>query len=97
MLKKPSILVLDEATSALDVENELKIQTALERLKGSVTLIVIAHRLTTIRNADQVIVLEKGQVVQQGGYQQLSGESKGTFNKLLGYQADSRVITFPNK
>jgi ATP-binding cassette subfamily C protein len=97
MLKKPSILVLDEATSALDVENELKIQTALERLKGSVTLIVIAHRLSTIRNADQVIVLEKGHIVQQGGYHQLSGETKGTFNKLLGLQADSRVITFPVK
>ncbi|WP_054939081.1 ABC transporter ATP-binding protein [Paenibacillus ihuae] len=97
ILKKPSILVLDEATSALDVENEFKIQTALERLKGSVTLIVIAHRLSTIRNADQVIVLEKGHIVQQGGYHQLSGESRGTFNKLLGVQADSRVITFPVK
>ncbi len=97
MLKKPSILVLDEATSALDVENELKIQTALERLKGSVTLIVIAHRLSTIRNADQVIVLEKGHIVQQGGYHQLSGETKGTFNKLLGFQTDSRVVTFPSK
>lgn len=97
ILKKPSILVLDEATSALDVENELKIQTALERLKGSITLIVIAHRLSTIRNADQVIVLEKGRIVQQGGYHQLSAESKGTFSKLLGYQSDSRVVTFPTK
>lgn len=97
MLKQPSILVLDEATSALDVENELKIQTALERLKGSVTLIVIAHRLSTIRNADQVIVLEKGKIVQQGGYQQLTRESKGTFGTLLGIQADPRVVTFPSK
>lgn len=97
ILKKPSILVLDEATSALDVENELKIQTALERLKGSITLIVIAHRLSTIRNADQVIVLEKGRIVQQGGYHQLSAESKGSFSKLLGYQVDSRIVTFPTK
>ncbi|MGG4145893.1 ABC transporter ATP-binding protein [Paenibacillus algorifonticola] len=87
MLRKPSILVLDEATSSLDSENELKIQQALEQLKGKLTIIVIAHRLSTIRDADQVIVLEEGRIIQQGGYNQLYRESKGTFSKLLEFQA----------
>ncbi|XEC96251.1 ABC transporter ATP-binding protein [Paenibacillus tarimensis] len=89
ILRKPSVLVLDEATSALDIENEAKIQGAIERLKGQMTIIVIAHRLSTIRNADQVIVLEKGTVIQQGGYQQLSEEKRGTFSKLLEFQMQS--------
>lgn len=65
ILRNPAILILDEATSALDVENETKIQEALERLKGSLTIIVIAHRLTTIRNADQVIVMDQGSIIRK--------------------------------
>lgn len=87
MLRNPSVLVLDEATSALDSENEQQIHEALERLKGHVTIIVIAHRLSTIRTADRVIVLEEGRVIQEGGYQQLSMDSAGTFSKLLHMQA----------
>ncbi|MDT0121898.1 ABC transporter ATP-binding protein [Paenibacillus sp. RRE4] len=87
MLRNPSVLVLDEATSALDSENEQQIHEALERLKGHVTIIVIAHRLSTIRTADRVIVLEEGRVIQEGGYQQLSMDSSGTFSKLLHMQA----------
>jgi len=86
ILRKPSLLILDEATSALDTENEAKIKQSIDRLKGSMTIIVIAHRLSTIRDADQVIVLEDGAIIQQGGYQQLSRESKGTFSRLLAYQ-----------
>ncbi|MBB3108553.1 ATP-binding cassette subfamily C protein [Paenibacillus phyllosphaerae] len=86
ILRKPSILVLDEATSALDSENEAKIQRALDQLKGSMTIIIIAHRLSTIRDADQVIVLEGGRIIQQGGYVQLSKETKGEFSRLLSYQ-----------
>ncbi|AOZ92671.1 ABC transporter ATP-binding protein [Paenibacillus crassostreae] len=91
ILKRPAILVLDEATSALDSENEQLIQGALELLKGSMTIIVIAHRLSTIRNADQVIVMEQGEVIQQGGYQQLSQETKGTFRQLLNYQTGTEM------
>ncbi|MBY0201692.1 ABC transporter ATP-binding protein [Paenibacillus cucumis Kampfer et al. 2016] len=87
MLRNPSVLVLDEATSALDSENEQHIHEAIERLKGHVTIIVIAHRLSTIRTADRVIVLEEGRVIQEGGYQQLSMDSSGTFSKLLHMQA----------
>ncbi|MBD0379751.1 ABC transporter ATP-binding protein [Paenibacillus sedimenti] len=91
ILRKPSILILDEATSALDGENELKVQQAIDRLKGKMTIIVIAHRLSTIRGADQVIVLDKGELIQQGGYQQLSQETRGIFSKLLGYQIEARA------
>lgn len=91
ILKRPSILVLDEATSALDSENERMIQEALELLKGSMTIVVIAHRLSTIRNADHVIVMDHGEVIQQGGYQQLSQESKGTFRQLLNYQTGAQM------
>lgn len=86
LLRQPSILVLDEATSALDAENERSIQESLERLKGRMTIIVIAHRLTTIRNADQVIVLDKGKIVQRGAFSQLVDDSEGVFNHLLGTQ-----------
>ncbi|PDZ67491.1 multidrug ABC transporter [Bacillus cereus] len=88
ILRKPSILVLDEATSALDTENEVKIQSAIERLKGTITIIVIAHRLSTIRNADQVIVLGKGEIVQKGEFNQLAKERKGVFRSLLGSQME---------
>ncbi|MED3124626.1 ABC transporter ATP-binding protein [Bacillus wiedmannii] len=88
ILRKPSILVLDEATSALDTENEVKIQSAIERLKGTMTIVVIAHRLSTIRNADQVIVLGKGEVVQKGEFNQLAKERKGVFRSLLGSQME---------
>ncbi|RKF46535.1 multidrug ABC transporter [Bacillus wiedmannii] len=88
ILRQPSILVLDEATSALDAENEVKIQSAIERLKGTMTIVVIAHRLSTIRNADQVIVLGKGEIVQKGEFNQLAKERKGVFRNLLGSQME---------
>ena len=84
ILRKPSLLILDEATSALDMENEAKIQEALDRLKGKMTIIIIAHRLSTIRNADQVLVLDEGNLVQTGRYKQLAAEKKGVFSQLLG-------------
>lgn len=86
ILRKPSILILDEATSALDSLNETKIQEAIERLKGRMTVIVIAHRLTTIRNADQVIVLDNGKIVQAGHFLMLAEDKKGLFSSLLGNQ-----------
>lgn len=76
ILRKPAILVLDDATSASDTENEVKIQSAIERLKGNMTIIVIAHRLSTIRNADQVLVMDQGEIIQVGEYNQLANEKK---------------------
>ncbi|MBP1991694.1 ABC transporter ATP-binding protein [Paenibacillus eucommiae] len=86
ILRKPAILILDEATSALDSDNEAIIQESIERLRGSMTIIVIAHRLSTLRHADQVIVLDKGRLIQQGGYNQLSKQMDGLFGQLLEIQ-----------
>jgi ATP-binding cassette subfamily C protein len=65
------VLVLDEATSALDSENELRIQQAIENLHGRMTILVITHRLSTIRRADVIHVLEAGRLVESGGWDEL--------------------------
>lgn len=66
ILKNPKILLLDEATSALDLESEQMVQDALNNLISNRTTVVIAHRLTTIRNADLIAVLQSGKLVEQG-------------------------------
>lgn len=71
ILKNPPILILDEATSALDTENERVVQEALERLMKNRTTLVVAHRLSTIRNADLICVLNEGQIVEQGTHDEL--------------------------
>jgi subfamily B ATP-binding cassette protein MsbA len=71
LLKDPRILVLDEATSALDTRSEALVREALERLMRGRTTIVIAHRLTTIRNADQIVVLEGGKIAERGTHDEL--------------------------
>ncbi len=71
VLKNPKILLLDEATSALDAQSEQKVQQALEALMQNRTTIIIAHRLATIRNADQIAVMEYGQLVAQGTHEEL--------------------------
>jgi ATP-binding cassette, subfamily B, bacterial MsbA len=71
LLKDPPILVLDEATSALDAESERAVQQALERLMAGRTVLVIAHRLSTVRRADQLVVLEAGRIVERGAHGEL--------------------------
>lgn len=73
LLRRPTLLVLDEATSNLDSENEARILEAIERLRGSVTLVVVAHRLATVRGADVLYVLEEGRVVERGSWDALVG------------------------
>jgi ATP-binding cassette subfamily C protein len=68
---KPGLLVMDEATSALDAESEAEIQKALHAMRGKVTVVLIAHRLNTIQHADQVILVEDGQVKDSGTFKQL--------------------------
>lgn len=81
MLKAAPVLVLDEPTSALDAATEVEVLTALERLFSDRTCIVIAHRLATVRRADQVVVLDRGQVVQQGPHSVLVRQA-GMYRKL---------------
>jgi ATP-binding cassette subfamily C protein len=82
LLRKPSLLILDEATSALDSENETRIRTAIDGLHGSMTIVIITHRLSTIRGADVIHVLEHGQLVESGGWDELVGKKGGRFAAL---------------
>ena len=71
ILRNPPVLVLDEATSALDVQTERAVGEALERLSDGRTTLVIAHRLSTVRDADQIVVLDHGEVVERGTHEDL--------------------------
>jgi ATP-binding cassette subfamily B protein len=73
VLLNPQILILDEATSALDSESEALVQEALERLMSNRTVLIIAHRLSTVRKCDRILVLEKGQIVESGNHEELLG------------------------
>ncbi|MFQ5991400.1 MAG: ABC transporter ATP-binding protein [Nitrospiraceae bacterium] len=81
VLKNPRILILDEATSALDSESEMLVQDALQRLMAGRTSFVVAHRLTTIQQADRILVLDKGRIVEEGTHAALI-EQKGTYHYL---------------
>ncbi|MET0405721.1 MAG: ABC transporter transmembrane domain-containing protein [Cystobacter sp.] len=88
VLKDPRLLVLDEATSALDAESEHLVQEALERLMRGRTTLVIAHRLSTVRGADRVVVLEGGRVVQSGRHAELL-EQDGLYRRLIARQFEA--------
>lgn len=92
VLKDPSILLLDEATSSLDSESERLVQEALDKLMIGRTSFVVAHRLSTIRNADKIIVIDKGTVVQQGTHQQLI-EQEGLYKQLSKVQFETEGIS----
>jgi subfamily B ATP-binding cassette protein MsbA len=83
--KDPAILILDEATSALDTESETLVQQALENLMKDRTSFVIAHRLSTVRNADQIIVLSKGKIIEHGTHDSLMA-TKGLYQRLCALQ-----------
>ena len=82
ILRDAPILVLDEATSAVDNRTEREIQRAIEGLAGTRTMIVIAHRLTTIQRADQILVLEEGRVVERGTHEELLRRG-GAYEKMV--------------
>ena len=85
ILKNPPILILDEATSALDTESEKLVQEALENLMKDRTTLVVAHRLSTIRNADLICVLHEGQIVEQGTHDELLAKN-GYYRRLIEMQ-----------
>ena len=81
IVKNPPILILDEATSSLDSESEKNVQSAIEHLMSHRTVIVIAHRLSTVHNADKILVLENGQIVQEGKHEDLVN-TEGLYKQL---------------
>ncbi|MBO5039300.1 MAG: ABC transporter ATP-binding protein [Alphaproteobacteria bacterium] len=91
ILKDAPILILDEATSALDSESEQAIEKALKELMKNKTVIAIAHRLSTLKNMDRIIVLEKGKIIENGTEKELLKNKQGTFYHLYKLQTDSYI------
>ena len=93
MLQTPDLIIFDEATSALDNTNEAIIQQNIERIFRHKTTITIAHRLTTLKNADRILVFDAGKIVQEGDFKSLSG-TKGLFQDFL-QQRNKTIMPVP--
>ncbi|MBP5183697.1 MAG: ATP-binding cassette domain-containing protein, partial [Lachnospiraceae bacterium] len=91
ILADPQILILDEATSAVDTETELAIQKSIEQLSRGRTVLSIAHRLSTLRNAAHLIVVEDGKIAEEGTHKELI-EKKGVFFKLMQLQTKALAM-----
>lgn len=91
ILADPSILILDEATSSIDTITELRIQEALQHLMKGRTTFIIAHRLNTIKNADQIIVIESGHIIEKGSHEELLGQ-KGFYHGLYTSQLEKKTL-----
>ncbi|WZY91341.1 hypothetical protein YC2023_063670 [Brassica napus] len=90
ILKDPRILLLDEATSALDAESERVVQEALDRIMVNRTTIVVAHRLSTVRNADTIAVIHQGKIVEKGSHTELLKDPEGAYSQLIRLQEDTK-------
>jgi ABC-type multidrug transport system fused ATPase/permease subunit len=86
LFRTPTVLILDEATSALDGESERAIQSSIEALHGKITVLVIAHRLATIKNVDHVYVMEHGKVIEEGPYDELVSRPNSKFEQMIKLQ-----------
>jgi ABC-type multidrug transport system fused ATPase/permease subunit len=87
LFKQPNLLILDEATSDLDTASEQHIQDSIDALQGEVTVVIIAHRLSTVKNADRVYVLDEGRVVEEGPYRELRMRENGQFREMVEMQS----------
>ena len=87
LFKQPNLLLLDEATSDLDTASEQHIQNSIDALKGEVTVVIIAHQLSTVKNADRVYVLDEGRVIEQGTYHELRSRENGEFREMVEMQS----------
>jgi len=87
LFKQPNLLLLDEATSDLDTASEQHIQNSIDALKGEVTVVIIAHRLSTVKNADRVYVLDEGRVIEEGSYHELRHREEGAFREMVEMQS----------
>ena len=92
ILHKPSVMILDEATANIDTETELLIQDSLEKMKNISTMLIVAHRLSTIQHADNIILLSKGKIVEQGTHQQLLTQ-KGKYYHLYTLQYHKQQLS----
>jgi len=82
LARNPKFLILDEATSALDNESEIKVQKAIENLRGKITVFVVAHRLSTVKNCDNLLILEEGKIVEKGAPNKLLKDKRSYFYKV---------------
>jgi ABC-type multidrug transport system fused ATPase/permease subunit len=87
LFKQPNLLLLDEATSDLDTASEQHIQDSINALKGEVTVVIIAHRLSTVKNVDRVYVLDEGRVIESGTYHELRTREDGEFREMVEMQS----------
>jgi len=83
LIRKPQILILDEATSSLDTKSEKLIQNSLENISKFITIVVIAHRLSTVRLADKIVILGKGRIIEEGDYRKLKDNRESVFYNML--------------
>ena len=83
LYKKPNLLILDEATSSLDRNSEFEIQKSISSVKNEITFVIIAHRLETIKNADKIIIMDKGEIIDFGSYNEISNKEGSYINKIL--------------
>ncbi|VDM24620.1 unnamed protein product [Toxocara canis] len=98
VIRNPAIMIFDEATSALDTKHEVEVQKAIDAASQGITTITIAHRLSTVRNADRIIVLEGGEIVEEGSPEDLLAKTDGKFYRMYNDQKlDSLAVNPPTK
>ena len=91
IVHKPSVMILDEATANIDTETEILIQDSLEKMKNIGTMLIVAHRLSTIQHADNIILLSKGKIIEQGNHQELL-RLKGRYYQLYTIQLQKQEM-----